>query len=352
MEKEILDKINSFNIVTFFKELPGKIWDNLTAAIKHVISWGLELREKAKSAASDMFHNIVDTIKELPGKMLETGKNIVKGIWDGIKDMGQWIKDKIFGFADGIIDGFKSAFGIHSPSTVMRDSVGKYLAEGIGEGFMDELPNIAEEARDALTNLDLDAPQVGIDIIDPEAVLSNPPELQVSVPKIEAPELEISVPDISLPELEVAVPYEEVPQLEVEVPDIELPKLEIEIPDLPKPEPQGEPAPKFYIDSTDEPKRAPAITDDALSAMAVQQFIIDRSDSVPSATSDIISTQYSYNSTVNNNQTNSEIPPIALTAQFIVGEEVVAEGVLDIVEPAIDERQGLRVTMKRRGVTT
>ena len=242
--------------------------------------------------------------------------------------MGQWIKDKVFGFADGIIDGFKSAFGIHSPSTVMRDSVGKYLAEGVGEGFMDELPNIAEEAREALTDLDLDAPQVGIDIIDPEAVLSNPPELQVSVPKIEAPELEISVPDISLP------------------------KLEIEIPDLPKPEPQGEPVPMLDTDTTGEPKRSPAITDDALSAMAVQQFIIDRSDSVPSATSDIISTQYTYNSTVNNNQTNSEIPPIALTAQFIVGEEVVAEGVLDIVEPAIDERQGLRVTMKRRGVTT
>lgn len=90
-------------LVTGLGELPGKIWDNLTAAIKHVISWGLELREKAKTAASDMFHNIVDTIKELPGKMLELGKNMVEGLWNGIKNMGQWIKDKIFGFADGII---------------------------------------------------------------------------------------------------------------------------------------------------------------------------------------------------------------------------------------------------------
>ena len=67
--KDFLD-----NVVTFFKELPGKIWDNLTAAIKHVISWGLEL-----------------------------SKNMVEGLWNGIKNMGQWIKDKIFGFADGII---------------------------------------------------------------------------------------------------------------------------------------------------------------------------------------------------------------------------------------------------------
>lgn len=278
------------SVINFFKELPGKIWDTLVSVVKHVISWGLELREKAKNAASDMFHNIVDTIKELPGKMLETGKNIVKGIWDGIKNMGQWIKDKIFGFADGIIDGFKSAFGINSPSRVMRDSVGKYLAEGVGEGFMDELPNVAEEARDALSNLDFGAPKVGIDIIDQAAELP------------------------------------------------ELPKLEIDIPDIPKP------------DKPDAPQ--PIITDEAIAAIALQQTLIDRSDTAPSATSDIINNQYTYNTVNNSNQQSSEQRSIALTAQFIVGEEVVAEGVLDIVDEAIDERQGLRVQMKKRGVTT
>lgn len=325
--KDFLD-----NIVTFFKELPGKIWDNLTAAIKHVISWGLELREKAKNAASDMFHNIVDTIKELPGKMLETGKNIVEGIWNGIKNMGQWIKDKIFGFADGIIDGFKSAFGINSPSRVMRDSVGKYLAEGVGVGFMEELPNVADEAREALTHLDLGTPKVGIDIVDPAAELPELPPLEVDVPDVELPELKVEVPDIELPELKV------------EIPEIELPK-----PDKPD-------APTPSID-TDTPKGSapqPIITNDALTAMTAQQVLIDRSDTAPSATSDIVNNQYTYNSTEINNdsQTSSEPTPIALTAQFIVGEEVVAEGVLDIVDNEIDERQGLRVQMKRRGVTT
>lgn len=287
--KEFLD-----NIVTFFKELPGKIWDNLTAAIKHVISWGLELREKAKTAASDMFHNIVDTIKELPHKMLDIGKNLVEGLWNGIKNMGQWIKDKIFGFADGIIDGFKSVFGISSPSRVMRDSVGKYLAEGIGVGFMEEMPDIAEAAREALSNLDLDAPKVGIDIIDPAAELP------------------------------------------------ELPKFEIDIPDIPKPDkPIGS-----------VPRPQPIVSDDALSAMTVQQMLIDRSDTTPSATSDIVNNQYTYNNTVNNSDTSASEQRITLNAQFVVGEEIVSEGVLDIVEDEIDERQGLRVQMKRRGVTT
>ena len=321
--KEFLD-----NIVTFFKELPGKIWDNLTAAIKHVIAWGLELREKAKNAASDMFHNIVDTIKELPGKMLETGKNIVEGIWNGIKNMGQWIKDKIFGFADGIIDGFKSAFGINSPSRVMRDSVGKYLAEGVGVGFMEELPNVADEAREALTHLDLGTPKVGIDIVDPAAEL---PELSP---------LEVDIPDVELPELKV------------EVPEIKLPKLEIDIPDIPKPDKPSDSVPHFD-DRPDSPRPQPVIADDAVRAIATQQILIDRSDAAPSTTSDIISNQYTYNNTVNNNDKPETEPRITtLNAQFIVGEEVVAEGVLDIVDNEIDERQGLRVQMKRRGVTT
>lgn len=322
--KDFLD-----NIVTFFKELPGKIWDNLTAAIKHVIAWGLELREKAKSAASDMFHNIVDTIKELPGKMLETGKNIVEGIWNGIKNMGQWIKDKIFGFADGIIDGFKSAFGINSPSRVMRDSVGKYLAEGVGVGFMDELPNVAEEAREALTHLDLGAPTVGIDVAEPTAE------------QFDIPELEVEVPDIELPELQV------------EIPDIELPKLEIDVPDIPKPDKPDNSSPPFDDNSPKSSAPQPIVTNDALTAMTAQQILIDRSDATPSATSDIINNQYTYNNTVNNsNQQSSEPQLRSLTAQFIVGEEIVAEGVLDLVDEAIDERQGLRVQMKKRGVTT
>lgn len=322
--KDFLD-----NIVTFFKELPGKIWDNLTAAIKHVIAWGLELREKAKSAASDMFHNIVDTIKELPGKMLETGKNIVEGIWNGIKNMGQWIKDKIFGFADGIIDGFKSAFGINSPSRVMRDSVGKYLAEGVGVGFMDEFPNVAEEAREALTHLDLGAPTVGIDVAEPTAE------------QFDIPELEVEVPDIELPELQV------------EIPDIELPKLEIDVPDIPKPDKPDNSSPPFDDNSPKSSAPQPIITDEAIAAIAVQQTLIERSDATPSVTSDIVNNQYTYNNTVNNNTQQSSEPQLrSLTAQFIVGEEVVAEGVLDLVDEAIDERQGLRVQMKKRGVTT
>lgn len=82
--------------------------------------------------------------------MLEIGTNMVKGIWNGISDVTGWIIDKIKGFCGGIIDKVKEYFGIHSPSTVFRDEVGKYLAQGLGEGFSDEMENVSEKMQDAI----------------------------------------------------------------------------------------------------------------------------------------------------------------------------------------------------------
>ena len=73
-----------------------------------------------------------------------------KGSGIGINNAVSWIVDKIKGFCGGIVDKIKEFFGIHSPSTVFRDEVGKYLAQGLGEGFSDEMENVSEEMQDAI----------------------------------------------------------------------------------------------------------------------------------------------------------------------------------------------------------
>ena len=50
--------------------------------------------------------------------MAEIGSNLVKGLWEGIKNVKDWILDKIGSFCDGIVDGIKGFFGIKSPSRV------------------------------------------------------------------------------------------------------------------------------------------------------------------------------------------------------------------------------------------
>lgn len=105
---------------------------------------------KGRTASIDLVNNIINTIKELPGKVLDIGKNIVEGLWNGITGMGNWLKNKISGFASGIIDGFKSTFGIHSPSRVMNKEIGKYLALGLGEGFDDNIKSVYSKMKSAV----------------------------------------------------------------------------------------------------------------------------------------------------------------------------------------------------------
>lgn len=81
----------------------------------------------------DVFNKIAEwNGLEEPGKMIFDG--IINGIKAAIKAIGgffKWIDENIFA---PFIDGFKKAFGIHSPSTVMEE-MGGYIMEGLGNGM-------------------------------------------------------------------------------------------------------------------------------------------------------------------------------------------------------------------------
>lgn len=78
------------------------------------------------------------------------GKDLIRGLWQGISDMGGWIGEKIRGFGSGVVDRLKDFFGIHSPSTVMENIIGKNLALGIGKGFEDNIKGVNEEITNAM----------------------------------------------------------------------------------------------------------------------------------------------------------------------------------------------------------
>lgn len=137
------------SVIQFISQLPGKIRSKLSEVITNVIKWGSDMVSKGKKAAKDLVDTVFDTISKLPGKMLNIGKNIVEGIWDGIKNAKKWIVDKITGFADNLVDGFKDALGIHSPSRVFASVVGKQIPAGIAQGIVGN----AKVATDATNNL-------------------------------------------------------------------------------------------------------------------------------------------------------------------------------------------------------
>lgn len=88
----------------------------------------------------------VSASKEMAG----IGKNLVQGIWNGIKDATGWILEKIKGFGESVLNGIKKIFGIHSPSKVFKDEVGKNLALGLGEGFTEEMSTLTKDMSKAI----------------------------------------------------------------------------------------------------------------------------------------------------------------------------------------------------------
>lgn len=99
---------------------------------------------------------IVNAFRETDWSKL--GGDLLEGLWNGIKDMGEWLKEKIRGLGSAITDALKAVFGIHSPSTVFRDEIGENLALGLGEGFEDEMANVEKRMQKAIpTDFDIAA---------------------------------------------------------------------------------------------------------------------------------------------------------------------------------------------------
>lgn len=138
------------NAINFVSQLPGRIASFLGNVISNLGSWAGQMASSGAEGARNMFNAVVNGLTSLPGRVLSIGSDIVHGIWEGISGAGGWLMGQISNFASGVVNGIKGFFGIHSPSRVMRDQVGKYIAQGIGEGFSDEMGSVVGQMQDAM----------------------------------------------------------------------------------------------------------------------------------------------------------------------------------------------------------
>jgi phage-related protein len=85
------------------------------------------------SAAWEIIKTIGNVLK--PSNLINIGKDVVKGLWNGIQDMGGWLKDKVISFVRDKIPGpIRDALGIHSPSRVAA-ALGKQVPAGLAQGI-------------------------------------------------------------------------------------------------------------------------------------------------------------------------------------------------------------------------
>ena len=83
----------------------------------------------------------------------QIGSNLIEGLWNGIKNAKDWLIGKIKSFCNDALGAIKAFFGIESPSRVMADEVGKYMAQGIGVGFTKTLPSVVSAMQDKLSGV-------------------------------------------------------------------------------------------------------------------------------------------------------------------------------------------------------
>lgn len=132
--------------------------------LKAVISGIWSMLGSVVSASWEIIKTIANVLK--PSNLLNIGKDVVKGLWDGIQDMGGWLKDKIVNFVKDKIPGpIKSALGIHSPSRVAAD-LGKEVPRGLAQGINKTAGVVEKAATDMANNAlyGITTPMVGADV--------------------------------------------------------------------------------------------------------------------------------------------------------------------------------------------
>lgn len=180
--QKFLDKIT--------EQLPV-IWENINNLILDVVDFMLkpenlelfintavEIIEVIATALVDNLPKLIEAgikitkqvFEALIGKVMSAGENLVKGLWDGIAGVKDWILQKIRGLCQSMLSAITGFFEIQSPSKVMADQVGKYMAEGIGVGFGNTMPSVIKAMQDKLDTV--------TSSLQSEISFSNVPQLQ------------------------------------------------------------------------------------------------------------------------------------------------------------------------------
>lgn len=81
------------------------------------------------------------------------GQQLVEGLWNGIKNAATWLYEKVKGWASSVVGWIKDFFGIHSPSKVFADEIGKFIPPGITLGVEQAMPRAMRDMGEELSAL-------------------------------------------------------------------------------------------------------------------------------------------------------------------------------------------------------
>nr|DAJ11013.1 MAG TPA: tail tape measure protein [Caudoviricetes sp.] len=83
----------------------------------------------------------------------EVGSQLVHGLFDGISNAASWLYDKLRGWVSDVLGWVKGLFGIHSPSKVFANEIGKFIPPGITLGVEQAMPRAMRDMGEELSAL-------------------------------------------------------------------------------------------------------------------------------------------------------------------------------------------------------
>lgn len=135
------------NIGSAISAAPGRIWGVLSSAIGQAASFVGQMASKASQAGQQFASNIINTLSGIPGRVASIGGQIVSGIANGIRGAAGAVVSALGGVVNQAVEHAKSMLGIHSPSRVMRDLIGKNISRGVAVGIEDETATAVSAVR-------------------------------------------------------------------------------------------------------------------------------------------------------------------------------------------------------------
>lgn len=121
-------------------------WSLITKLAIGIVASAPQLVLSVMKMEKILFDYIINSIKRMP----TVGKSIVQGIWEGISGSFDWLKSRLKEWVGDVTSFLKKVFKIGSPSKLMRDEIGIYLAQGVGVGFDDELSGVYSDMQRAI----------------------------------------------------------------------------------------------------------------------------------------------------------------------------------------------------------
>lgn len=123
------------SIGSYISQVPGRIGAGLSGAISAVGSFASSMASGALRAGQQFLSNLVNTLASIPGRMVSIGSQIVQGIISGITGSIGKVGSAILGGVKDAISNVKNFLGIHSPSRLFRDQIGRNIGLGLAQGI-------------------------------------------------------------------------------------------------------------------------------------------------------------------------------------------------------------------------